>query len=144
MLAVELARVLADWTRGRAAVAFAATLPSGDGRTRGLHREAGRAARRLERLRRVPVAPPFGWLIRAAVAHQAGKDADAVRHLERAEAAFAQAEMVLYAAAARRQRGRLVGGETMRTADAEMAARGVVRPDRFAAMYVPGIGRPDE
>ena len=95
-------------------------------------------------MRQVAIAPPHAWLIRAAVAHQTVRAAEALGYLERAEAAFDAAGMTLYAAAARRRRGELLGGagrELVAAADAVMAARGVVNPARFAEMYAPGFGR---
>ena len=136
LMVVELARLLSDWARARAAVAAA----GGPGP---LLREAARRARRMERIRGLTVAAPHGWLIRAAIAHQTGRSAEAVRLLDRSEQAFSRAEMALYAAAARRRRGELLGDAGLVTAaDAEMAARGVVDPGRFAGLYAPGFGGP--
>ena len=138
---VELVRLLTDWARARCAVARAAGLdPAARAPLLG---EASRRARRLERMRGLPVAAPHAGLIRAAVAHQAGRPADALRHLDRAEAAFASAGMALYVAAARRRRGELTGDiDLVAAADAAMAARGVVDPPRFADLYAPGFPRP--
>src|SRR5215216_4063461 len=108
LLTIDLATLMADSARARAAVARAADV--GRPRSAALLREAGRRARRMERLRGLPIAAPHAWLIRAAVARQQGRDAEANRHLERAEAAFAGAGMALHAAAARRRRGQLAGG----------------------------------
>jgi hypothetical protein len=51
--------------------------------------------------------------------------------------------MNLYAACARRQLGVLVGGDEgdalVSRGDAFMRQQGIVRPDRFAAMLVPGF-----
>ena len=104
-------------------------------------------ARRIERIRGLPIAAPHGWLIRAAVAHQEGRAAEAIGYLERAEAAFETAGMALYAAAARRRRGELIDGDPGRdlvtAADAAMGERGVrAMPERFAEVYAPGFGRP--
>lgn len=142
LLTIGIAILLADWARARAAVARASELdPAG---AAPLLREADRRARRMERIRGLPIARPHGWLIRAAVAHQTGRTAKAMRYLERAEESFAAAGMTLYAAAARRRRGELLGGEGGQTlaaaADAELAARGVRNPARFVAVYAPGFG----
>jgi hypothetical protein len=142
LLTLGMATLLANSARARAAVARAADL--GRPRSAALLREAERRARRLERLRGLPIAAPHGWLIRAAVAHQQGRDAEAARHLKRAAAAFAGAGMALHAAAARRRRGQLADGvegqKLVAAADADMAARGVRDPERFAALYAPGFG----
>ena len=63
--------------------------------------------------------------------------------LSTAAAAFPQWGMSLYEAAAIRHRGRRLGGKTgqelVRSADATMAAQGIVRPDRVAAALLPGF-----
>ena len=82
-------------------------------------------------------------LIRAAIAQQTGRTAEALRQLERAEKVFANAGMILYAATARRRRGEIMGGAAghalVAASDAAMAERGVQAPDRFADMYAPGF-----
>jgi hypothetical protein len=54
------------------------------------------------------------------------------------------ATLRLYAAAARRRQGELLGGHKGRQLVAEanswMAGQGVVRPERMTAMLVPGFG----
>jgi hypothetical protein len=51
--------------------------------------------------------------------------------------------MAVHAACARRIKGALVGGESgqrlVAEADAAMAAQGIARPDRWAAMIAPGF-----
>jgi hypothetical protein len=134
---VQFVRLMAHAARGRAAVALAA---GGGPGAASLRREAARRAGQLERLRPVAIAPPHGWLIRAAVAHQIGRTANAIYLLERAEAAFGEAGMSLYAAAARRRRGDLLcNSEVVASADAAMTGRGVVNPARFAEVYASGF-----
>jgi hypothetical protein len=59
-----------------------------------------------------------------------------------AEARFAAIDVALYAAAARRRRGELLGGdegrELIASADAAMRAQNVVNPARMTAALVPG------
>ena len=145
LLAVGIVALLADWARARAAVARA-TEPVRDAGAP-FRREALRMARRIERIRGLPIAAPHGCLIRAAVAHQKGRAAEALGHLERAEAGFDQAGMMLYALAARRRRGELTGGDAGRdlvsAADAAMGERGVKAPERFAEVYAPGFAGRD-
>jgi tetratricopeptide (TPR) repeat protein len=141
LLSVAMAALLADWARARAAVARAAEL-DGD-QAAPFRREAKRMARRIERIRGLPIAAPHGWLIRAAVAHQEGRATEAIGYLERAEAAFETAGMALYAAAARRRRGELIDGDPGRdlvtAADAAMGERGVRAPERFVEVHAPGF-----
>ncbi|HKB01676.1 MAG TPA: protein kinase [Gemmataceae bacterium] len=142
LLTIDMAILLANSARARAAVARAADL--GRAASADLLREAERRARRMERLHGLPVAAPHGWLIRAAVAHLRGKSADAIRQLERADAAFAGAGMALHAAAARRRLGQLNSGpdgqKRLAAADADMTTLGVHNPERFASLYAPGFG----
>jgi eukaryotic-like serine/threonine-protein kinase len=129
---VELARMLSDWARARCAVAVGSSP---------LLREADRLARRMEQIRGLPIAAPHAGLIRAAIAHQTGQPAEAVDYLNRAEAAFAEAELALYAAVARRRRGELLKDPGLvAEADAAITSRGVVDPGRFAGLYAPGFG----
>jgi hypothetical protein len=64
-----------------------------------------------------------------------------------AEDGFTAAEMDGLAAAARRRRGELLGGdkgcELVEAADEWMRGQGVRNPARFAALYAPGIPGPD-
>lgn len=123
--------------RGRAAVASAAGGHSVDARLRA----AEKIARRIER-ERMPWSTPFGPLLRAGVASVRG-DEDAVRTLlARAVAGFEAADVGLYANAARRRLGEVVGGDEGRQliqeADARMRAEAVASPERFTAMLAPG------
>jgi len=65
--------------------------------------------------------------------------------LVRAECAFDACDMRLYAASARRQRGRLTGGargrELVDSADALMRDEDIEEPTRWAAMLAPGFDR---
>jgi hypothetical protein len=69
-----------------------------------------------------------------------GDDPEAtVALLQRAEDALRDAGMQMCATAARRRRGELSGDEALvRAADERMTSRGAVRPDRIAAMLMPG------
>ena len=104
--------------------------------------EAEKAASRIER-ERMAWAAPLAGLLRAGVAALRGDDAAAVTRLEVAIVELERAEMALFAAAARRRRGQLVGGEGGRAqvaeADAWMRAHGVRNPARMAAMLAAGF-----
>jgi hypothetical protein len=88
---------------------------------------------------------PLAWILRAGAAATAGDAERALRSLEAAEAGFTTAEMALHAAAARRRRGELVGGDVGRdlvaSVDAWMAGQNVRNPERMTAMLAPGRWR---
>jgi hypothetical protein len=90
-------------------------------------------------------ARPAAALLGAGVAHASGDSARAAVLLTEAADQFENADMSLYAVAARHQLGRLRGDENgarlTARADAYLRAAGVVNPDRFAAMLVPGMTR---
>jgi eukaryotic-like serine/threonine-protein kinase len=137
LLRVEILRVRALHLRGRTALAAAL-----EGvRERGLLATASREAGRLSR-EPAPWAAPHAHAIFAGLASVRGRMEDAVRELDTAEAGFRAAGMGLLAAACRRQRGQLVGGEDGRglatSADVWMAGQGIRNPARLCAMLVPG------
>jgi hypothetical protein len=72
-----------------------------------------------------------------------GREETAWKSLREAADAFSRAEFKLYAAATNRQLGRLLGSdkgrELIEKADRTTREEGVVRPDRIAAMLVPGF-----
>jgi hypothetical protein len=77
----------------------------------------------------------------AGTAHLRG-DADTERaRLEAAIASLDALDTRLYAAAARRRLGQILGGDEgaalIRAADAFMAERAIARPERMAAMLAP-------
>ena len=84
-------------------------------------------------------------LLGAALATVSKDYSTAIAKLRAAEQLATNHSMQLYAAAARRQRGVLVGasegGMLVATADTAMHAEGIVKPSRFADWYVPGIRR---
>jgi hypothetical protein len=88
---------------------------------------------------------PLAVLLRAGAASTRGESERAVRLLQSAEAGFDAAEMALHAAAARRRRGELMGGDAGRTliaaADAWMGGQSIKNPERMTAMLAPGHWR---
>ncbi|MGK3985737.1 AAA family ATPase [Sorangium sp. So ce136] len=94
---------------------------------------------------RMAWSDPFVPLIRAGAAELRGERDGAIAQLEAAAAGFDAADMPLYAAAARRQAGELLGGEKglqrLLVADAVMARERIKSPARWAAMLAPGFGR---
>lgn len=141
LLRVESVRVESLALRGAAAIAAAGAGSEGEA----AFRVAERAQRSLAR-ETTPFAAPFAAALRAAVALARGHVGRALAGFEDAERAFGQLSMGLHAAAARRRFGEIAGGDEGRlrieAADAWMRDRGVVRPDRLAAMLAPAPGGP--
>jgi hypothetical protein len=89
------------------------------------------------------LASPFVPAIRAAIAHQKGDEETATKRLYEAIRTFENKGYKLYAAATRRQLGRLLGGSEGRSliawADQTMGEEDIVNPERVAAMLAPGF-----
>jgi hypothetical protein len=81
-------------------------------------------------------------LVRAGIAAIEGRKDDALAALDLAATRYDAVEMELFAAAARRRRGVLLGGAEGRAlvaaADARMARERITNPERWTAMYAPG------
>jgi hypothetical protein len=107
-----------------------------------LLRSAARQAGKIERAK-ASWANPLATLLRAGIASVQGQSEEALRLLTQAEEEFHTADMEMYAAAARRQRGKLLGGDEgkalIASADAFMAEQDVKVPERIAAMLAPGF-----
>jgi serine/threonine protein kinase/tetratricopeptide (TPR) repeat protein len=138
MLRVESVRIESLYLRGNAAMAA-----SGEG-SDGEHAlsVAEKAARTLGRESGVfTPARPYAIALRAAAALARGQASRAAGLYDEAERAFGALEMGSHAAAARRRRGEIVGGEEGASlcggADAWLRDHGWTRPDRAAAMLVP-------
>jgi hypothetical protein len=138
---VELARISAHHERARAALAAAAELPASSRARRGLVAEARRAVRHIA-ARQVAWGSALAHLDTAAIRDVEADRAGALAGLDQAIAALDGAGMALYAAVARRRRGQLAGDAAGRAAADAAAAwmreQGIVRPDRVAAMLLPG------
>jgi len=102
---------------------------------------AERDAAAMER-ERVPWSVGLGALARAGIASRRGDRAAQLRSLERAERTLLVADMRLYAAVARYQRGHLLGGDEGRAlidrAQREARACGVRRIDHASRWLAPG------
>lgn len=126
--------------KARAAVAVAAKSSSAE-RT-DFHQAAQQHLLAMEQAE-MPWTNALAKLVRAAIRHQCDQPAEALDLLNTAEKDLHAVDMEMYAAAARRQRGRLIGGDEgqalMSSADAFMAGEGVVVPGRIADMLVPGL-----
>jgi hypothetical protein len=139
---VQLARIVTYQLRGRAALGAAAAAPAASSQRRQLVDGARRDARRIAR-DHMPWGDPLAALLHAGASWLDGEDARAAAELRAAVQGFDAAGMALYAAAARRRLGELLGGDEgaalIAIATAWMRAEGIVRPERMAAMLAPGF-----
>jgi eukaryotic-like serine/threonine-protein kinase len=126
LLEIQAVRTEAWFLRGRVAVA------AGQAAT------AERAAGKLGS-DETPAAAGFALAIRAGLACRAGEQRHATELFVRAARALEAADTTLFAVACRRHAARLVG-DPIDPHDAAMRERGVVRPERFAALLVPAPG----
>ncbi len=139
LLRVQISRSEALHLRCRAALASAAAGATVDPKMLGV---VTSALRRLERQTH-PWSKPFARLIRAGLATVGGDQAQAMDHLVTAAASFDARGMALYATASRRRRGQILGPPDgtrfIDDADDWMRSQGIVRPERFADVLVPGV-----
>jgi tetratricopeptide (TPR) repeat protein len=103
---------------------------------------AERNARQVEREHRLD-AQSLARLIRAGIASCRGDLESAKGLLEQALSGLDTCELGLFAAAARRRLGQLLGGDQGKTlvaeADRWMSAQGIRNPTRMTAVYAPGF-----
>jgi hypothetical protein len=139
LLLVQLTRLEAYHLRARVALALGHARPA---ERRALLRAAEQDCDRIQK-ERMPWADPLAGLVRAGIAATSGDADRAEAHLREAALGFDRADMALYAAAARWQRGRLTGGDEgaslVQAADKWMADQGVVSRPRMVAMLAPGF-----
>jgi hypothetical protein len=145
LMRVQVLRAEATHLRARGALAMARHVIAHGGDPERHLALAERCARRLarERMRWCDPAVP---LVRAGIAGLRGHDERALTLLHAAAAGFAEADMRLYEAVARRRIGEVAGGDEggrlVERADTFLRAQGVRRPERMADVFAPGIGRP--
>jgi hypothetical protein len=136
---IQYIRGLTDFVRARCAVASVDLVPAGQRRAR--LAEARHLQRRLERTG-MPWLSALGAMIDAGVRQATGDRSAAAAALRRAIAGAEATDMALHSAAATYQLGCSLGGlegaGLKRRAWEAMTALGVVAPDRYAAMLVPG------
>ncbi|MBI4749777.1 MAG: hypothetical protein HY774_14920 [Acidobacteria bacterium] len=100
------------------------------------------------RIKREKIAYGDGWaeLIFAGVEATRGRTTAAINHLHLAETKLAGADMKLYAAAASRRRGELLGGEEgsalIQQSEEWMTGQHIKNPARMADMLAPGRWKP--
>ncbi|HSN96927.1 MAG TPA: hypothetical protein VLS89_01475, partial [Candidatus Nanopelagicales bacterium] len=137
-LRIQFVRLYMTFVRGGAALAAARTASAPGPRLA----DAIRAASRIEG-EHMPWATPLASLLRAGAASIRGEAAEAIALLEQAAEGLDAADMTLYAAAARRCAGSLIGGDEGAAAVAQitqwMRQQGVADPDRLTAMLAPGF-----
>jgi serine/threonine protein kinase len=137
LLRIQSVRIEASFLRARAALALALARPAA---ARPLLAEARRLARRLDR-ERAPWASAFAEQVRALIAIAGGDRAGAEARLERAERAFAAADMGLFASVLRLRRGQLDGGPAgaawQTDARQAMGSQAIVDADAIARMLCP-------
>jgi hypothetical protein len=141
LLMIENLRITLHHLRARAAIHAATGARRGRWweRRAFLLRAAAWDAGRLER-ERAEWALPLALSVRAGIAAAEGRSAEAAAGFARAARLFDGLDMMLYAAAARFQRGTLPGGDgARREGEAWMRANGVVSPERLAQMLIPGV-----
>jgi serine/threonine protein kinase/tetratricopeptide (TPR) repeat protein len=139
-LRIQLTRLVTLQLRATIAVASAAAHTGGE-RARRL--AAARSDAQRIRAEGTAWATPLAALIEAGAASLGGDAVAAARHLEDAEVGLDRAEMGLHAAAARLQRGRLIGADEgaslIAAARAWMEHQEIRRPERIADVLVPGF-----
>ncbi|HMF15807.1 MAG TPA: hypothetical protein VKE98_01315, partial [Gemmataceae bacterium] len=139
LLHVECVRIFLVHLRARCALATAASSKD----PAQLLRQVAKAAHGLEK-EKPPWSRPLPQILRAALAFRAGDKTRAANLLGAAAAALDGADMKLFAAAARRRQGQLLGGENGRTlltlADAFMTGQKIQNPERMTELFVPGFG----
>lgn len=128
--------------RARAALALAGSVPATSKERRNLIRAAEKDAAAMLR-HRAPWGDALAQLVQAGVAAAHDRKLQSVRLLELAEVNCRAANMDLYAAAAQRLHGQLIGGPAGRAmveaADAWMANQEIRSPRKMAAMLLPGF-----
>jgi serine/threonine protein kinase len=137
---IQHLRVGALHLRAFARLAVATGGPDADRES--MLRSAERDVAKVER-ERMASYDALSLAIRGAIAAARGDRADALRCLEGAARGLEAEGLALWAAVVRRHHGVLVGGEEgaslVRDADDFMIGQSIVRPDRIAAMMLPGF-----
>ena len=140
LLRIQLTRIEAYQFRARCALAVAAGEDASEQRR--LWKAAKKDARKILR-EKVPIAPPLAGIVMAGLAASMGDLDQAKEQLDAAASGFDAVKMPLHAAIARRQQGRLLGGDEGRAlleqADAWMKSQQIKAPERWSAMLAPGF-----
>jgi hypothetical protein len=139
VLRIQTTRVALHDLRARACVAL---LASRTGDAAAVRKEAEHFVRLQER-EGLPWTTAHAQAMRGCLAFRDGAREQAAAHFKNAAEGFAALKLALLAAASRRARGILVGGEEGRAliadAEARMVLSGVKNPARMMGSLVPGI-----
>ncbi len=142
ILRVQLTRIETAHLRARVALAFARVKPAGSPERAALLKEARVYARRVHG-EKMEWGHPLALLVEAGVAATSGDGEAARKLLPEVVAKFEAVQMPLYAAAARRRLGELLGGDggqaLIAAVDRWMTSAAIVRPERMVAMLAPGF-----
>jgi serine/threonine protein kinase len=140
LLQVECVRIFMEHLRARCALGVAANAAD----PQPLLAAVQKGARSIER-EKPAWCKPLAVQLRAGLAAQRGDKTEAARLLGEAVFGFDRFHMNLYAAAARRRLGELLGGAAGRAliedADRFFAGQNVKNPSRMVALIVPAFGR---
>jgi hypothetical protein len=141
LLRVQIVQIELRHLRARAAIA-ALDRADNEATREQLLRSAARDARSVRR-HRMAWGDPLAQTIEAALLAARGERGRAAELLDAAARGLDGEGMRLWAASARRARGRLIGGNEgnalVAAADALFSAESVKDPERFAGMLVPGF-----
>jgi hypothetical protein len=141
ILRVQIIFIESLFLRGRASLFLASQHGPGARERARFIKEAERDADKIE-AEHMAYGTPLGRLLRAGAHALRGAEAEAARLYAEAALAFDAAEVPLFAAAARRRHGELVGGDAgeaeMAAADAWMSEREVRSPARMTTMLTSG------
>jgi serine/threonine protein kinase len=139
LLHVECVRIFMLHLRGRCALAALASARDPDA----LLKVVAKDARAIEK-EKPSWCRPLAVLLRASLAARGGDKVQAIHLLGAAAADLDAADMKLFAAAARRRQGELLGGEEghglVKLADDFMIGQKIQNPRRMAELFVPGVG----
>jgi hypothetical protein len=134
----QTGRILGHFSQARRRLALA----TADAAHAGDHQRDAEAHARAIEGERAAWGAALALVVRAGLASVTGQTARALALAGDAEGHLQSADMALHAAAVRRQRGLLLGGDAGRSlvsdADAWMSGQSIRRPDRMAAMLAPG------
>jgi hypothetical protein len=139
LLRIQFGLIEAVVARGRSALCYAGSAPPSVRES--MLKAAERDARTLQK-QNVLWGTALGELLHAGVAALRGQSESAVARFAKAEAALERVDMWLFAKAAQRRRGQLLGGDEgsrlITEADEWMRRERILKPERIAATLAPG------
>ncbi len=148
LLRVQTIRLFALHLRARITLALACSDQDRSGSHIDARQRLNRIVADIQRIEREKMrwGDGLAHLLRAGMAGYQGDRVNGERFLSEAITCLESVNMNLYAAAARRRLGQLIGGDQGRSlmaeADAWMTAQGIRNPARMTAVYAPGFADP--